>query len=69
MRRAWPFVIAFAMLSTACVKRTVLPDPTIPHQVARDAVVEVWCNDGSKLVRCRVRLAEGWWVASPQVVE
>lgn len=70
MRSLSRFVIAFAMLSTACVKRTVVPDPTIPHQVAEESEAVVWCRaaDG-KLVRCKVRVLEGWWLASPQVVE
>lgn len=62
--------LAFALLSSGCASPAVLPDPTIPHRVAEEAEIEVWCRhpDGT-FARCRVRVTEGWWVASPQVVE
>lgn len=69
-RRLWLLGIAFAMLSTGCVKRTVLPDPRVPHQVAAEGKVTVWVEtkDGKK-VKQKVRITEGWWIASPLVVE
>lgn len=68
-RRALP-LLAFALLLLGCPKRTVVPDPTIPHQVAEGSDVTVWCGTTDrKLAKCEVRLDRGWWVASPQVVE
>lgn len=48
----------------------ILPDPRIPHQVAERTEATVWCRrpDGS-LVKQVVRLEEGWWIASPAVVQ
>lgn len=62
---------AFMMLSSACVKAPlVVPDPTVPHQVASEAEVEIWARmpDG-KLARETVRILPGWWIAGPPVVE
>jgi hypothetical protein len=62
---------ACAMLSVACAPRvTVVPDQTIPHRVAREGELEVWARapDG-QLHRQKVRVLEGWWLASPAVVE
>ena len=59
------------LLLTGCLPTQVaLPDPTIPHRVARETVVLVWVRrrDG-KLVQEPVRVMPGWWVAGPQVVE
>lgn len=64
-------LLGSAMLSSACVPRKlVLLDPTVPHRVAEEAVIVAWCRlpEGA-LVKCKVRLQEGWWVASPQLVE
>lgn len=61
---------ASAMLSVGCVKRTVIPDPTVPHQVAREAEIEIWVDTkDNKKVKQKVRLLEGWWIAGPPVVE
>ncbi len=71
MRRLGLGVIVFVLLfASGCVKRAVLPDPKIPHKVAAEAQIKVWCRllDG-KLSKCDVRLLEGWWVASPEIVE
>ena len=60
---------AFALL--CCVpKVTAIPDPTVPHQVAAEAVVEIWVRlpDG-KWAKVPYRLLEGWWIAGPPVVE
>jgi hypothetical protein len=62
---------ACTMLWTGCAhSQMVVPDPTVPHQVAREVEVVVWCRlpDG-KLAQCEVRLLPGWWVAGPPVVE
>lgn len=59
------------MLSAACVPRkTILLDPSVPHAVAEASKVVVWCADPQGgLVKCAARLDEGWWVASPLVVD
>jgi len=65
---------ASAMLwsaSAGCSPRVqVIPDPTVPHQVATEAEVVIWARraDGS-LAPQRVRLLKGWWIAGPPVVE
>ena len=53
-----------------CASRAVIPDHTVPHRVATEAVVQVWAQraDG-RWVKTEVRLLEGWWIAAPQVVE
>ena len=64
-------LIASAMLSTGCCKSgRVIPDATVPHQVATEACVEVWARrpDGA-MERVKVRLPVGWWIAGPPVVE
>jgi hypothetical protein len=71
MRRIGLALIACALLSLAsCSHSPVLPDPTIPHRVAAEAQVYVWARqpDGA-LVKTKVRLLPGWWVAGPPVVE
>jgi hypothetical protein len=58
-------------LSSGCVpRRLVIPDPTVPHQVAKETTVRIWVEapDG-KRVAADVRLLEGWWIAGPPVVE
>lgn len=64
-------LVASALLSTGCVPRaTVIPDPTVPHQVASEAEIEIWTRlpDG-RLAPTKVRLLQGWWIAGPPVVE
>lgn len=63
---------ASLLLCVACPRVNVLPDARIPHQIAKDAEVWVWCHDPVETVRwvkCRVRAGEGWWLASPLVVD
>lgn len=68
--RLGPALLASAMLFGGCVTRTVIPDPTVPHQVAKEADVEIWVETAAgKKVRQKVRLLEGWWIAGPPVVE
>ena len=70
MRSRLLCVIAFALLSAGCPKRLVIPDPNVPHQLAKGADLTVWCGTPDrKAARCKVRVEEGWWVASPQAVE
>jgi hypothetical protein len=63
-------LFAFAMLSNCGVSRLAIPDPTIPHQVAKETEVEIYTRlpDG-KLSKTKVRLLKGWWIAGPPVVE
>ena len=61
---------ASAMLSSGCAGAGVIPDPNIPHQVAAETCVEVWARlPSGEMKRTKVRLLEGWWVASLQVVD
>lgn len=71
MNKLFGLVIASVMLSSGCVTtRAVLPDPAIPHEVAKEVEIEVWCGTPDRhLKKCTVRLLDGWWVASPQVVQ
>ena len=64
-------LVASAMLSSGCGgNRLAIPDPTIPHQVAAETSVTVWVRLSSgAMTKVQVRLLEGWWVASPQVVD
>lgn len=64
-------LIASALLSTGCAVRVLtVPDPSVPHRVAEPARVKVWVRspDGT-LTKQEVRLEEGWWVASPVLIE
>lgn len=63
-------LLASVLLPSGCARRHAIPDPSIPHRVATEATVEVWVrNREGRMVRERVRILEGWWIASPQVVE
>jgi hypothetical protein len=72
--RSWltAFVLAgCTMLSTGCgASRLAIPDPTVPHQVAKETEVVIWVRlaDG-QMTRVPVRLLEGWWIAGPPVVD
>ena len=59
-----------ALLFSGCATRAVIPDPTVPHRVAKETTVMVWAQrpDG-RWIETEIRLLPGWWVASPQVVE
>jgi hypothetical protein len=64
-------LVASAMLSSGCgANRLAIPDPNIPHQVATETPVTIWVRLASgSMTKVQVRLLEGWWVASPQVVD
>lgn len=68
MRKTALALLAFGMLSLGCVHRTVLPDPSIPHRLAREAKVQVYVRapDGT-LIEQKVRILPGWYVVSPEV--
>lgn len=56
--------------STLSKAGAILPDNTIPHRVAEEAVILVWArNDKGELVKTKIRVLPGWWVAGPRVVE
>jgi hypothetical protein len=63
-------LVVFGMLTSSCVKRNVIPDPTVIHQVAEESCITIWVrgSDGKK-VKQKVRLLEGWWIAGPPVVD
>lgn len=64
-------LIASTMLCAGCAVRTLtLPDPSIPHRVASEATVEIWVRgqDGT-LTKQKVKIEEGWYLASPMVVD
>jgi hypothetical protein len=66
--------IAFALSvcgMLCCVPKVqVVPDPTVPHQVAEAAQVSIWARtpDG-KLAKQQIQLPAGWWVAGPPVTD
>ena len=71
MRKIVPALVISAMLLGGCAtKTTVLLDQRMPHRLARAASVQVWARlpDGS-LAAQWVTVQEGWWIASPQVVD
>lgn len=71
MRRTLLAGIVFVTLSAGCATTPkVLPDPSIPHRVAKDGKVTIYVRqpDG-RLKKEEVKLQEGWWIASPQIVE
>ena len=65
-------LIAFVMLfTTGCTHpRKVIPNLLIPHQVAHEVEVYIYATDanGSERVE-KITLQEGWWIASPLVIE
>jgi hypothetical protein len=63
-------LIVFVLLCSGCMSRAAIPDHSVPHRVAAETTVEVWVqrSDG-RWLKTEVRLLEGWWIASPQVVE
>ncbi len=75
MKRTALALIVFVMLSAGCASLltktgAVIPDERVPHRVAEEAVIYVWArNKSGQLVKTKIRLLEGWWVASPRVVE
>jgi hypothetical protein len=70
-------LLAFVSLSVGC-RPAVIPDPMIPHRVAADDsflplapkdTIVIWVKrpDGS-FSKQRVKLSEGWWIASPSLI-
>jgi hypothetical protein len=71
MRLLMLALLPFVLLLSGCPKRIVIPDPNQPHQIATDADVYVWCHgpEVETWTKCKVRASEGWWLASPQLIE
>jgi hypothetical protein len=64
-------LFASVMLFSGCLPRHhVIPDKSVPHQVAQPAKVVIWVRkaDGEK-VQERIWLMPGDWVADSRVVE
>ena len=63
-------LIGSALLFACSPKIVVLPDPSVPHQVAEDAEVVILVRqpDG-KMAPQKVAVAKGWWIASPAIIE
>jgi hypothetical protein len=70
MRMTVKLLVASTMLSVGCAAQPVIPDPTVPHRVAKEVEVVVWVRlpDGS-LQKQTVRVLPGWWIAGPPVVD
>jgi len=63
-------LVASALLSTGCARTIALPNPSIPHRVARETTATIWVRlPNGQLTQAKVRVMPGWWLASPEVVE
>lgn len=63
-------LLASGMLSAGCAKRVVIPDPSIPHPLSREATVWIWIElPNGKSVEQKVKVYPGYYVAGPLVVE
>jgi hypothetical protein len=62
-------LLVSAMLLSGCLSPRAIPSHSVPLQVAEETTVRVWVRTEQGLVKTRVRLLEGWWIASPYVVE
>ena len=64
-------LLGLTSLETSCVlkKATVLPDPAVIHRVAEDGELVIYVRaDNDSYVKQKVRIVEGSWVASPQIM-
>lgn len=70
MTRTMLGLVAFVMLSFGCGHPRAIPNPSVPHRLAKGTKGVIWVRlpDGS-LTREKVEIPQGWWVASPIVVE
>lgn len=70
MRTVLALCASATLWTGCCASGRVVPDQTVPHQLAREVCVEVWATrpDG-QLERVKVKAPAGWWLAGPQVVE
>jgi hypothetical protein len=70
MRTALALCASAALSLTSCAGKGVIPDPTIPHRLAKEADVVLWMRqpDGT-MKQVPARALAGWWLAGPPVVE
>ena len=64
-------LIASVLLSSGCAPRTtVIPDPTVVHEVAEEGELVIWTRmpDG-RMAKVSARVLPGFWIAGPPVVE
>jgi hypothetical protein len=71
MMRTWLALVASLPLFVGCATKTiVLPNPSIPHRVAKETTATIWVRlPSGQLAKAKVRVMPGWWLASPEVVE
>jgi hypothetical protein len=75
MRKTVSALTAFALLfaGTGCVsggQDRPIPDQTIPHRVSRTMQVPLWVRTpNGGFTEGWYTIHEGWWVASPAMVE
>jgi hypothetical protein len=63
-------LLGSGMLSVGCVSSQVVPDQSIPHQLAADTCgVILVKHPNGQVERQKVRIPAGYWIASPQTVE
>ena len=65
--------LALSLSASACTcRKSVIPDPAIPHKVAERQCVKVYVRvPGSVPVKWSpecIWLEPGWWVASPALI-
>jgi len=62
-------VLANSLMLMGCpgAGLTVIPDPSVAHEVAADQDVVVWCHlpDG-RWAKCTAAAGPGWWLLSPE---
>ena len=71
MKNPWPFWLGFVISLVGCATTPrVIPDPRIPHQLAKPARVIVRCEAADQtLIDCPWQLNEGDWCAKQRAVE
>lgn len=73
-RMTWSVLVASGILlivSVGCgASRLVIPDPTIPHQLSRDADAYIWVRTSEgKMSENKVKFRTGDWCASQTLIE
>lgn len=67
----WIGIVLVALLMLlGCTRQPILLDQTVPHRIAEPTTVYVWARgpDG-KMMKAPAQVADGWWLASPLLVE
>lgn len=66
-------LLASVLLLPGCLflpQERALPNPAIPHRVAETSTLTIWVRrPDNSLVKERIRVDPGWFIASPQIVE